>query len=306
MMRIGFIGLGVMGARMATRLIRAGYAVTVYNRTQEKMNPLVERGAKAATDIAAVAAQSEVVCTCLSMPSDVREVYEGRQGILENSRPNTICIDFTTVGMDTSVALANLAKKKKVAYLDAPVSGGPEGAEQGTLTIMAGGEQEAFQRVLPILEVLGNNVQYLGQSGLGSVAKLMNQYLVAVHSLAASEVMVTGAALGLRAEQLYDILRSSYGDSRMLRRHMENYVLSRNFQPGGAVKYVLKDVKLANQLVEKAGLIPRTGNNAEEVFSLAVEQGLADLDMSAVIQILEKQCGVVVKDSGLTSRFFDS
>ncbi|GAX89806.1 NAD(P)-dependent oxidoreductase [Effusibacillus lacus] len=297
MTRIGFVGLGVMGSRMAKRLIDSGYDVTVYNRTSSKIEPLLRIGAAAATDIASLAAESDIICTCLSMPEDVWDVYEGETGILKNSLQDAICLDFTTVGMDTSVILAEKAKERGIHFLDAPVSGGPEGAEEGSLTIMVGGEQSAYERVLPILEVLGSNIHYLGGAGMGSVAKLMNQYLVAVHSLAASEVMVAGTALGLRSEQLYEILRTSYGDSRMLRRHMENYVLPRNFQPGGAVKYVLKDVKLANELVEKAGLVPRTGSGAAEALAVAVEQGLADLDMSAVIQPLEKQCSVVVKDS---------
>ncbi|BCJ85494.1 NAD(P)-dependent oxidoreductase [Effusibacillus dendaii] len=293
--RIGFIGLGVMGSRMTRRLLNAGYEVIVYNRTPEKMGPILQQGATAASDISSLAKQSDVICTCLSMPSDVKAVYEGPDGILANSRPQTVCIDFTTVGMDTSIDLANQAKAKQIDYLDAPVSGGPEGAEQGSLTIMVGGNKTAFEQVSQILNVLGQNIQYLGDSGLGSVAKLINQYLVAAHSLAASEAMVTGVALGLRAEQLYDILRTSYGDSRMLRRHMETYVLPRNFEPGGALKYVLKDVNLAIELFAKIGLQPRTGNSAVEVLNLAVEQGLADLDMSAIIQPLEKQCEVVVK-----------
>ncbi|WP_134700990.1 NAD(P)-dependent oxidoreductase [Ammoniphilus sp. YIM 78166] len=296
-MRIGFIGLGVMGSRMVKRLLDAGYLVTVFNRTSEKMAPLLEQGAEAAEDKATLAAESDILCTCLAMPSDVWEVYEGEGGILKHARPDTICLDFTTVDRETSVRLAAKAKQQGIYYLDAPVSGGPEGVEQGTLTIMVGGEESAFEQVSSVLQRLGSHVHYLGSSGLGSVAKLMNQYLVAVHSLSASEVMVAGTAFGLRSEQLYEILKTSYGDSRMLRRHMETYVLPRSFEPGGAVKYVLKDVRLANQLFEKVGLDARTGKSAAEAFQLAVDEGLADLDMSAVIQPLEKQGKVIVKDS---------
>jgi 3-hydroxyisobutyrate dehydrogenase len=138
-------------------------------------------------------------------------------------------------------------------------------------------------------------VEYLGSSGSGSVAKLINQYLVAVHSVAASEAMVAGTALGLDAEQLYRILKASYGDSRMLRRHMEQYVLPRKFEPGGAVKYVHKDVRLANQLMDAIGIKRFLGQIAEEAFAIAMEQGLSDLDMSAVIQPLEKWGNVIVK-----------
>jgi 3-hydroxyisobutyrate dehydrogenase len=296
-MDIGFIGLGVMGARMAARLLEAGYHVTVYNRTPQKAEPLVRAGAQMAEDIAFLANRAQIICTCLSMPEDVRAVYCGEAGIIHNSQEGTICIDFTTVGMGTSQEMAVLADEREIAYLDAPVSGGPEGAETGSLTVMIGGEQAAYEKVVSVLQVIGKNIQYLGSSGAGSAAKLMNQYLVAVHSMAAAEVMVTGTALGLRAEQLYEILKTSYGDSRMLRRHVGEHILERNFEPGGALKYLLKDVKLANSLVESANIAGASGKRAEAILQLALEQGAGDLDMSAIIQPLEKQVGIAVAAS---------
>lgn len=293
-MRVGFIGLGVMGSRMTKRLIEADFDVVVYNRTKEKMAPFVELGAKAADSIEDLAKQADVVCTCLSMPDDVVQVYEI---VFEHAKQGTICVDFTTVGMDTSQNMAKRAEEKGIIFLDAPISGGPEGAEAGTLTIMVGGNKQAYENILPMFQVLGENIQHLGASGMGSVAKLMNQYLVAVHSLAASEAMVVGTALGLDSEQLYHILKSSYGDSRMLRRHMEHYVLDREFAPGGAVKYVHKDVRLANQLMNLAGLKKFTGNMAQEAFQEAIDQGLADEDMSAVIKPLENETNTIVKRS---------
>lgn len=296
-MRIGYIGLGVMGSRMAARLVQAGYDLLVYNRTAHKMDSVTKLGARAAEDIASLSASVDVVCTCLSMPDDVQQIYEAEDGILAHARPGTICLDFTTVGMDTSVALAQSAKASHIFYLDAPVSGGPEGAEQGTLTIMVGGAQDAFQKVSPILNVVGGNIQYLGASGLGSAAKLLNQYLVAAHSLAMAEVMVAGSALGIRAEQLTDIFKTSYGDSRMLRRHMDEYILKREFEPGGALKYLLKDVRLANQVVEKAGIDATAGRDAQKALETAAAEGLAELDMSAIIQPLERRSGTVVQHS---------
>ncbi|MBB5323523.1 3-hydroxyisobutyrate dehydrogenase [Anoxybacillus tepidamans] len=298
-MKIGFIGVGVMGARMAKRLLAAGYEVAVYNRSVAKTEPLVQLGAVREETIAELASRSDVICTCLSMPEDVVDVYLREDGVVNHARPGSICLDFTTVGPDTSKVVSVKAKEKGISYLDAPVSGGPEGAEQGTLTIMVGGERSAWERVLPLLRTLGETVEYLGPSGSGSIAKLLNQYLVAVHSVAAAEAMVTGVALGLDAEQLYRILKVSYGESRMLRRHMEQFVLNRQFAPGGAVKYVHKDVRLANELLETAGITQFTGQVAERAFAHAIEQGLTDLDMSAVIQPLEDVCKVVVKRRGI-------
>lgn len=294
-MEIGFIGTGVMGSRMVKRLLDKGYNVHVYNRTREKVQVLENYGAKVEASLAELARSCEVICTCLSMPEDVLAVYGGVNGVIENARSGSIFIDMTTVDPDTSRTIFDKAVKKGSAYLDSPVSGGPEGAAAGTLTIMVGGEREIFEKISPILSVLGSSVEYLGSSGSGSIAKLINQYLVAVHSLAASEAMVAGAAYGLDSAQLLNILKVSYGDSRILRRHMEQYVFDRNFQPGGAVKYVLKDVRLANQLLQGAGMNIFTGQLAEHSFNEAAAKGLADSDMSAVIQPLEEQCKVLVK-----------
>ncbi|MED4879457.1 NAD(P)-dependent oxidoreductase, partial [Anoxybacillus geothermalis] len=224
-------------------------------------------------------------------------VYTGEGGVLSVARPGTICLDFTTVGPKTSRFVARRADKRGVAYLDAPVSGGPEGAEQGALTIMVGGAKEAWEQVRPLLQALGKTVEYLGESGAGSAAKVINQYLVAVHSVAAAEAMVAGVAYGLDAGKLYRLLKESYGDSRMLRRHMEQFVLPRQFTPGGAVKYVHKDVRLANELMDEIGLGRRLGMQAEEAFAEAVAAGLADLDMSAVIQPLEQRVKVTVEET---------
>lgn len=294
-MNIGFIGTGVMGSRMAGRLLEHGYHVQVYNRSKEKVKALVEKGAFNTESVSQLASDCDVICTSLSMPEDVLEVYLGESGILKYARPGAICIDFTSVGADTSKTVFAEADEKGVSYLDCPVSGGPEGAEKGTLTIMTGGKRHVFENVLPVLRVLGKTIEYLGPSGSGSIAKLINQYLVAVHSLAASEAMVSGAQFGLDSEQLLNILKVSYGDSKILRRHMEEYVLDRRFAPGGAVKYVHKDIRLANRLLQEAGLKQCLGQMAETAFQTAADKGLNDLDMSAVIMPLEEELGVTVK-----------
>lgn len=294
-MRIGFIGTGVMGSRMVKKLLHAGFSVGVYNRSPEKVADLLKSGAESASSIKELAQHSDVVCSCLSMPQDCIDVYLGDDGVIKHARENTICIDFATVGADTSTMIFKEAAAKGIRYLDAPVSGGPEGVEQGSLTIMVGGDKASYDKTSEIFKAFGQTIQYLGPSGSGSIAKLINQYLVAVHSVAASEAMVAGAAFGLNSEQLYELLKVSYGDSRMLERHMEQYVLDRSFEPGGAVKYVHKDVALANVLFRQAGMKSILGDLAESSFSNAIHKGLADLDMSAVIKPLEEECNVVVK-----------
>lgn len=294
-MKVGFIGTGVMGSRMVKRFLEKGYPVTVYNRTPEKIIPLLEAGAVKADHFREIAAKSDVICTCLSMPEDTLNVFLGGNGVLQYAKKGTIMIDFTTVDAETSKKVYKEAAQRGIHFLDAPVSGGPEGVEQGTLTIMVGGERSAFDKVRPLLETIGTTIEYLGPSGLGSIAKLINQYLVAVHTVAASEAMVCGAALGIRPEQLYKLLKVSYGYSRMLERHMERFVFHRRFEPGGAVKYVHKDVKLANKMFETVGLKKVLGQFAEQSFAAATEKGYSELDMSAVIKPLEEICGVTVK-----------
>lgn len=292
-MKIGFIGLGVMGSRIARKMLEGGNQLMVYNRTVAKTENLVALGAQRANDIASLSKECEIICSCLSMPEDCEQIFQN--DVLPYARTGTVCIDFSTVGIKTSQRIYTQAKEKGISYLDAPVSGGPEGVEQCTLTIMAGGEQEAFVKVQPLLKLFAEMIEYLGESGSGSAAKLINQYLVAVHSVAASEAMVAGASFGLDPEQLVRLLTASYGTSRMLERHMKHYVLDRKFQPGGAVKYVHKDVKLANQLFTQAGIGDKLGELAETGFHRAITEGFENEDMSAVIKPLEKQCNVEVK-----------
>lgn len=287
--KVGFIGLGTMGWRMATRLREAGYDLLAYNRTLAKRELFAAEGGQVANSVAEVSRQAEVLFSSLSMPKDVEEVYLGGDGILAHVQPGTICVDLTTVGLDTSRKVYKEATERGVSYLDAPVSGGPEGAEAGTLTIMVGGDKKAFEQVQPLLSVLGKNVQHLGESGLGSAAKLFNQYLVAVHSLAAAEVMAGAAKLGMDQKQLYNLLRTSYGYSKMLERHLEQFVFMDNFEPGGAMKYLLKDLRLSNRLIAEAGVEPGSGKVAEKVLESALNDGWGEKDMSGIIRWVEEK-----------------
>jgi len=280
--KIGFIGLGTMGSRMASRLLDSGYPLLVYNRTAAKLKPLIVEGALAASSVDEVSKEADVLFTSLSMPADAEEVYLGENGVLSNGHEELVCVDCTTVGVDTSRKIYAEAVKRRIFYLDAPVSGGPEGAEKGTLTVMVGGDREAFIRVEPVLRVIGENIQYLGESGSGSAAKLVNQYLVAVNLLAAAEAMVAVGKIGLNQKQLYELLRVSYGQSRMLERLMEQFVLPGNFEPGGAMKYLLKDLRLSNELLSQSGMEPISGKVAQDAYEKAFLAGWGDKDMASI------------------------
>ncbi len=288
-MKLGYIGLGAMGSRMAVRLLDAGHELWVYNRSAARLQPVVTRGGRPASSIAALAQEVDVLFTSLSMPADTQEVYLGEEGVLAHAQKGLICVDFTSVNMETSRKVCREAAARGVSYLDAPVSGGPEGAESGTLTIMVGGDGESYTRVEPLLLTLGQNVQHLGGSGLGSAAKLINQYLVGVHIMAAAEAMAAADKLGLDLKQLYQLLQVSYGQSRMLERLMEQLVLPGNAEPGAYMKYIHKDLRLANLLLTAFGIEPVTGKAAWNVYEEALQTPWGKKDMAAVYYWLKEK-----------------
>ncbi len=288
-MKLGYMGLGAMGSRMAVRLLDAGHELWVYNRSAVRLQPVVARGGLPAGSIADLARKVDVLFTSLSMPVDTQKVYLGEEGILAYAQKELICVDFTSVDMETSREVYRKAAARGVSYLDAPVSGGPEGAESGTLTIMVGGDGWSYNRVESLLLTLGQNVQHLGGSGLGSAAKLINQYLVGVHIMAAAEAMATADKLGLDPKQLYQLLQVSYGQSRMLERLMEQLVLPGNAEPGAYMKYIHKDLRLANLLLTAFGIEPVTGKAAWNVYEETLQTPWGEKDMAAVYYWLKEK-----------------
>ncbi len=288
-MKLGYIGLGAMGSRMAVRLLDAGHELRVYNRSAARLQPVAARGGEPAGSVADLTREVEILFTSLAMPTDTKEVYLGEEGVLAHAQKGLVCVDFTSVDMETSREVCREAAARGVSYLDAPVSGGPEGAEEGTLTIMVGGDGQAYAQVEPLLLILGQNVQHLGGSGLGSAAKLINQYLVGVHIMAAAEAMAAAGRLGLNEKQLYELLQVSYGQSRMLERLMEQLVLPGNAEPGAYMKYIHKDLRLANLLLTAFGIEPVTGKAAWNVYEEALQTPWGEKDMAAVYYWLKEK-----------------
>jgi len=184
--KVGFIGLGRMGLPMAYRLLAAGFDLTVHNRSQGKVQEIAAAGAKAATSVAEVVWESEIVLACLPDVSTSEAIFLGDDGIAANARPGQVLVDHSTVGMATSKACAAAAEDKGAFFLDAPISGGTERAADGTLTIMAGGPADAYRRALPSFDTMGATVRHIGPTGTGTVVKLVNQLLVGIHSVAAA------------------------------------------------------------------------------------------------------------------------
>src|SRR3954469_5839102 len=213
---IGFIGLGQMGAPMVRNLIKAGYTPVIHNRSQAIVETIAAEGAHPAGSPREVAERVEILFSCVGFPADVERVYLGDGGAVEGARARPVLSDLSTVGPDTHQKIAAKLTEKGVGYLDAPISGGTSGAEAGTLTIMVGGAPEHFERVRPMLDVMGQNIHLVGPTGAGATIKLINQMMNLINALGAVEGLILGTKSGIDPELAYEILRASSGASRSL------------------------------------------------------------------------------------------
>jgi len=292
-MNVGFIGLGKMGKPMARHLLRAGHRVTVHNRSRAAVEELAREGAVPAFSPAEVSAASDIVLTCLTNTQSVEDVYFGPQGLIPAARPGQILVDHSTVGPATSRACAEGARAKGADFLDAPVSGGPAGAEAGTLTIMVGGEPATFERALPVFQAYGKNIRLVGPTGIGSVIKLANQLLVAINMAGVVEAMVLGTKAGADPQVMLEVLSTSFGSSAMLTRSVP-MILQRNFTPGTSVNLILKDLGLIRELGKQETVRLLMGSLAEEIFGEARAEGYGEDDMAGLVRPLERLAGIQV------------
>lgn len=295
-MRIGFIGIGRMGVPMCRRLLAAGYTLIVHNRTRDaRVEGLVTRGARAVdSPREVVKSDVDLVLACLPTVEVSESVFLGDDGLVAHAAAGQILVDHSTVGPAVSHRVAAAAAARGIGFLDAPVSGGPEGAAAGTLTIMAGGDASAFERSEPVLGVLGSTVRYLGPAGAGSVAKLVNQHLCFVHAVAAAEAMVFAVRAGADPAALLEILRNAWGRSAMLERLVPRF-LTRDFEPGAALRLYTKDLALVRELGTELGVPMPLADAAAERLRVAVEAGLAEADCAAVVRPYEEEARVEVR-----------
>lgn len=292
-MRVGFIGVGTMGAPMARRLKAAGFDTRFYARRPDVIDALQAAGLVHVDRIETLASEVDVVFLCLPDDTVVEEVCGGR--VLPFLRRGGVVIDHSTVSPYTSRSLEARARERGIAYLDAPVSGGPMGAEAGTLAIMVGGDREAFERCRPLFEATGRHIFYLGSSGAGNIAKLVNQLIIGVTQGALVEGFVLGARMGLDPAELYRVLSVSTGDSAMLHRSIAQAVLRRDFSPRFTVDLLHKDLRLVNDLGRRERVRLLAGSLAEQLYREAAAAGLGSEDIAALIKPLEQLSGVVVQ-----------
>jgi len=289
-MDVGFVGLGTMGRPMVERLLGAGHRVHVFSRSRGPVDALAAAGAVAAASAGEVASAAEVVLTALPTPDSVDEVY---RALVAAARPGQLYADHSTVRPDQNRRWAAALAEKGADYLDAPVSGGPSGAAAGTLTVMVGGSEAAFERARPVFEAFGTTIARCGPLGAGQAVKLVNQLLVGVHTAAIAEAAVFGVKLGADPQLLLDLLGKSYGGSTMMVRHMPRFI-SRDFSGATPVSLILKDLGLIHDEAKAAGVPLLLGGLAEQRFLEAAARGLGAEDMAALVKLWEAAAGVAV------------
>lgn len=283
-----------MGFPMTKNLLKANFEVWVFNRSKESVKKVVELGAKEASSVKELVQQVDVVLTALPMPDTIEYVYLETGGILDTAKPGTIVIDHSTVGPDLNEKIYKEAKKQGVDYLDAPISGGPMGAEAGTLTIMVGGDKEVFDKVQPIFKAMGKTILYIGKTGSGSIAKLINNMLVGIHTAALTEAFVLGAKTGMESDALYEIIKNSTGYSYMIDRCLP-LIQNRDFKPRFSIDLLYKDLGLVNKLADQILVPVKLSKMAQDAIGEAKEQGYGNEDISAVIKVFEKRAHTEVK-----------
>ncbi len=284
--RIGCIGLGLMGKPMAHNLLKAGFQVTVYNRSKVAIKELSMQGALVAQSSQAVAEQSDIVITMLPDDAAVESVITDEQGIIAGAHENLLVIDMSTISPLTATRLAEQLARHHVHMLDAPVSGGDVGAIAGTLSIMVGGEQNDFERALPVFSALGKTVTYCGPQGSGQTVKACNQVVVALIIAAISEGLVLGSKAGVRPEIIVQVLSGGLAQNRVMDLRGST-MITHHFEPGGKVQFHRKDLGIALQLARSYNVsLPLTAL-VDQFFTTMIANQQGNLDHSALLTILE-------------------
>ena len=288
MKKIGFIGIGVMGAPMAGHLLKAGYSVAVYARRKEAADALVSQGAEFCSSIAQCAKGRDAVITMVGFPKDVEEVYFGEQGILQNASTGTILIDMTTTSPRLSLRIAQAAAKKGLCALDAPVSGGDVGARQATLSIMVGGDPAVYQACLPLFQAMGKQVVYEGTAGSGQHTKMANQIALGGAIAGVCEALAYGKRAGLDLPTMLQSISAGAAGSWQMS-NMAPRMLASDFAPGFFIKHYIKDMDIALQEAEGFGLHMQVLEEVRKMYVALAQEGKENLGTQALYQYYEQQ-----------------
>ncbi len=293
-MKIGFIGLGIMGKPMAQNLIKQGFDVTVFDINETIVKQLKNEGANGAKSPKEVAEKSEVVVTMLPKSEHVQTVVTGESGIIFGAKAGSIVIDMSSITPVVSKQLAAELKEHGVDMLDAPVSGGEPKAIDGTLAIMVGGKEEVFEKVKPVLEAMGKDITIVGDHGCGSMAKLANQIIVNVNIAAVSEALVLASKAGIDIKKMYQAIRGGLAGSAVLDAKVP-LILERNFVAGGRIDINAKDLSNVMETAEALGVPYPLSSQVLEMYQELIKEGKAADDHGGLIQYYEKLANIEAK-----------
>jgi 3-hydroxyisobutyrate dehydrogenase len=289
---IGFIGLGHMGAPMVRNLVNAGKTVWIYDVVPQAMHALCDINVKAATSLAQLASEADIVLTSLQTSQQVNEVCVSPQGVFAHAKSNLLYIDCSSIDITTTQHLHQEAKKRKIAMLDAPVSGGVAGAIAGSLTFMVGGSESNFQRALPLLKYLAKKIIHAGQPGHGQAAKMCNNMLLGVSMIGVCEAFILAQKLGLDAKKFFEISSNASGQCWSMTSYcpapgvLENVPSNHHYEPGFMAKMMLKDLHLAQHAADSVETFVPLGALATKLYELYVKQGYGEKDFSGIINFL--------------------
>lgn len=293
-MKIGFIGLGIMGKPMAKNLLKAGYELNICDINKNAVAEVAAAGAAAYDTPGETAAESDIILTMLPNSPHVKTVIEGKDGVLEGMKPGTILVDMSSIDPNVSIELEKEVAAAGGEMLDAPVSGGEPKAVDATLSFMCGGKQEVFDRVKPILEKMGSSIVLVGPVGSGNMTKLANQIIVAVNIAALSEALVLATKSGVNPENVYKAIRGGLAGSTVMDAKAP-MMLDRNFDPGFRIELHIKDLTNAQNASKAVGMeLPMTDRVLDMMKKLQ-EEGLGKCDHAAVLRYYEEQENIEVK-----------
>jgi 3-hydroxyisobutyrate dehydrogenase len=294
MERVGFIGLGIMGRGMAANLLKAGFTVTVWNRTITRMEDLVAQGAHAGASPADVAARSDITVICVSDTPDVQAVVLGEQGILQGAHAGSLVIDCSTISPQATREIAAQLAQGGIYLLDAPVSGGSEGAAKGTLSIMVGGEAEQFERALPLFHAMGKTITHVGPNGAGQTVKLVNQVLVVGNCLAMCEALMFAQAGGADLQKTFNAISQGAAGSWMFSNRGPQ-IMRRDWRPGFTIDLQQKDLRLVLEAADQVGAPLPATSLIFQLYRTLQAQGLGEEGNHALIKALEHLAGYSIE-----------
>ncbi|MCH1641157.1 NAD(P)-dependent oxidoreductase [Paenibacillus timonensis] len=295
MKKIGFIGLGTMGAPMASNLLKAGYPVTVFNRTASKAAPLAEQGAAVASSPKEAAAGADAVITMVSNDESIVEVYEGTEGLLAGIRPGTTVIDCSTISPALVKRLASQIAELGGAFLDAPVTGSSPAAIDGTLVFMVGGSTDALTQVMDLFDIMGKKVLHMGDNGSGAVAKLAHNTIVGINNLALAEGFAIASKSGLPADRFLELVQLGSAGSKAAELKGRK-IIEHDFTNQFSLALMLKDLKLASALTDGSSIPAPMLSLAKSLFQAGQTQGFGDEDLSSIVKVYEAWIGKQIGD----------